>query len=70
MDSLYAVRLSSGIVSVGVLISALEDWRNRAEFADGGLMAWPVVALGEEPQDRNWFLAQQVLFFNTKPALF
>jgi hypothetical protein len=39
------LRLSTLIAAAGSLLMALEDWLNREEFSDAGLMSWPVAQL-------------------------
>ena len=45
MDIEAVLRLSTLIAAAGSLLMALEDWLNREEFSDAGLMAWPVAQL-------------------------
>jgi hypothetical protein len=45
MDMQDALRLSTLIAAAGSILLALEDWHNRAEYADTGLMSWPVAQL-------------------------
>lgn len=45
MDLEAVLRLSTFIAAAGSLLLALEDWLNREEFSDAGLMAWPVAQL-------------------------
>lgn len=46
MDIIFTMRISAAITAIGIVICALEDWRNRDEYSDAGLMAWPVAELG------------------------
>jgi hypothetical protein len=45
MDGNLAIRMTAAISSVGVVIAALEDWRNQEEYSDFGIMAFPVTEL-------------------------
>jgi hypothetical protein len=63
VSEVWAWRLSAGIVAVGVVIGALEDWKNRREFAATGLMAWEVAELEWSPPRFEVLRALRRLFF-------
>jgi hypothetical protein len=63
MDPHLAIRSTVAISSFGIVIAALEDWKNQEEYSDSGIMAFPVTQLEfDQPKSSMGVVLRHLLY--------